>query len=160
MARPIILIPHLFWLVGMINFSNDYSPPSSHHLDPTIVRLSSPQQSSPQCKPRIAKSIDTPRPLSSPPPVSPTPSSVSPPQRRQWQHPGEGRRWCCGATRRCSDARSCSTSQAIAYSRGWTLASSPGPPPSLSAAMTGASGSFLTKEPLKKAKDTAPSILR
>jgi len=26
-ARPIVLIPHLFWLVGAIKFRNDYSPP-------------------------------------------------------------------------------------------------------------------------------------
>ena len=35
MARPIVLIPHLFRLADAINFRKDYSPPSSHHLDPT-----------------------------------------------------------------------------------------------------------------------------
>ena len=35
MARPIVLIPYLFQLADAINFSNDYSPPSSRHLDLT-----------------------------------------------------------------------------------------------------------------------------
>ena len=34
MARPIVLIPHLFRLADAINFKKDYSPPSSRHLDP------------------------------------------------------------------------------------------------------------------------------
>ena len=29
LARPIVLIPHLFWLADVINFRKDYSPPSS-----------------------------------------------------------------------------------------------------------------------------------
>ena len=29
MARPIVLISHLFWLASMINFRKDYSPSSS-----------------------------------------------------------------------------------------------------------------------------------
>ena len=37
MARPIVLIPYLFRLAGTIKFRNDYSPPSSRHLDPTKV---------------------------------------------------------------------------------------------------------------------------
>ena len=35
MARPIILIPHLFRLGGVIKFRKDYSPPLVRHLDPT-----------------------------------------------------------------------------------------------------------------------------
>ena len=37
MARPIVLISHLFRLADTIKFRNDYSPPSSRHLDPTKV---------------------------------------------------------------------------------------------------------------------------
>ena len=43
MARPIVLIPQLFRLADAIKFSNDYSPPSSCHLDllaACVVRLS------------------------------------------------------------------------------------------------------------------------
>ena len=35
LARPIVLIPHLFRLSDMINFRKDYLPPLVHHLDPT-----------------------------------------------------------------------------------------------------------------------------
>ena len=35
MARPIVLIPHLFRLADMINFRKDYSPPLVRHLDLT-----------------------------------------------------------------------------------------------------------------------------
>ena len=35
MARPIVLIPHLFRLAGAFNFRNNYSPPLIRHLDPT-----------------------------------------------------------------------------------------------------------------------------
>ena len=35
LARPIVLIPHLFRLASTIKFRKDYSPPSSRHLDPT-----------------------------------------------------------------------------------------------------------------------------
>ena len=41
MARPIVLIPHLFRLADAINFKKDYSPPSSRHLDPFKVASSS-----------------------------------------------------------------------------------------------------------------------
>ena len=37
MARPIVLIPHLFRLADAINFRKDYSPPSSRHLDPFSI---------------------------------------------------------------------------------------------------------------------------
>ena len=35
MARPLVLVPHLFWLASAINFRKDYSPPLVCHLDPT-----------------------------------------------------------------------------------------------------------------------------
>jgi len=35
LARPIVVIPYLFRLADAIKFSNDYSPPSSRHFDPT-----------------------------------------------------------------------------------------------------------------------------
>ena len=35
MARPIVIIPHLFWLADAINFRKDYSPPLVRHLDLT-----------------------------------------------------------------------------------------------------------------------------
>ena len=35
LARPIVLILHLFRLVNVINFRNDYSPPLVRHLDLT-----------------------------------------------------------------------------------------------------------------------------
>jgi hypothetical protein len=34
LARPIVLIPHLFRLAGVINFRKDYSPPSSPPSQP------------------------------------------------------------------------------------------------------------------------------
>ena len=35
MARPIVLIPYLFRLAGVIKFRKDYSPPLVCHLEPT-----------------------------------------------------------------------------------------------------------------------------
>ena len=35
MARPLVLVPHLFWLASAINFRKDYSPPLVCHLAPT-----------------------------------------------------------------------------------------------------------------------------
>ena len=44
MSRPIILIPHLFRLAGVIKFRKDYSPPPLvRHLDPT-VEVSGPKR--------------------------------------------------------------------------------------------------------------------
>ena len=42
MARPIDLIPHLFWLADAISFRKDYSPPPPlvRHLDPSAVHAS------------------------------------------------------------------------------------------------------------------------
>ena len=37
MARPIVLIPHLYRLVDAINFRKDYSPPSSSPSRPYSV---------------------------------------------------------------------------------------------------------------------------
>jgi hypothetical protein len=38
LARPIVLIPHLFRFTDAINFRKDYSPPPLvRHLDPTAV---------------------------------------------------------------------------------------------------------------------------
>jgi hypothetical protein len=36
LARPIVLIPHLFQLADAFNFRKDYSPPLVCHLDPTL----------------------------------------------------------------------------------------------------------------------------
>ena len=35
MAEPLVLIPHLFRLAGVINFRKDYSPPLVRHLNHT-----------------------------------------------------------------------------------------------------------------------------
>ena len=37
MARPIVLIPHLFWLAGEFIFGKDYSPPLVRRLDPSTA---------------------------------------------------------------------------------------------------------------------------
>jgi len=38
LARPIVLIPHLFRLAGVVNFRKDYSPPPLvRHLDPSAL---------------------------------------------------------------------------------------------------------------------------
>ena len=39
MARPIVLILHLFRLVDAIYFRKDYSPPLVRHLDLTLCRF-------------------------------------------------------------------------------------------------------------------------
>jgi hypothetical protein len=39
LARPFVLILHLFWLADAINFKKDYSPPVVRHLDPTVVHV-------------------------------------------------------------------------------------------------------------------------
>ena len=43
MARPIVLIPHLFRLAGVIFFRKDYSPPLVRHLDPSTLPLTKPR---------------------------------------------------------------------------------------------------------------------
>ena len=44
MARPIVLIPHLFRLAGVINFRKDYSPPFSPNLQ--TLDLNTPAEAS------------------------------------------------------------------------------------------------------------------
>jgi hypothetical protein len=49
LARPISLIPHLFWLPTRLSFRKDYSPPLVRHLDPSpgtdLRRVTAPRAS-------------------------------------------------------------------------------------------------------------------